>query len=452
MSILHTCQRTNALCSLTVGLALLAAFGDVASVRAQEALPVEAYGSRVPRAWFELSNELTRTSRGFSPPVAARAYGYMGVALYETLVAGMPSYRSLVGQLEGLQSLPVPGGEVFDWNAAANAVLARMAMRMYAASDEHASANQDAIDALEAQLAATLTATNQVTAQSAAYGRAVANAIFRWSLADGASAGFENNFPPDYSGPTGPGAWVPTPPAFSTALQPSWGNTRRFMANSAAVCDPPPPPAYSTDPLSIAYQEALEVYSIVKVADPESVAIANFWSDDPGRTATPPGHAISIATQVLAQQGSSLAVAAETYARLGIALADAFIACWRVKYLYNYLRPVSYVHDQIDVDWTIPLVTPPFPEYPSGHSVMSGAAAEVLSGIFGTVAFTDNTHGRLGLPARSFGSFYEASQEAALSRLYGGIHYRSAVEQGLVQGFCIGELASSLEMQTSSKP
>lgn len=422
------------------------------SVHAQDAPLVAAYDSEVPRAWFALSNELTRTSRGFSPPVAARAYGYMGVALYESLVAGMPGYRSLVGQLDGLQDLPARTAGPLDWKAVANAALARMAMQMYAASNEHASANQDLIDALDARLAATLDATHQVGARSAAYGRAVANAVFRWSLSDGAAAGFANNFPPDYEAPAGPGFWVPTPPAFSKALQPNWGFNRPFLASSAAACDPPPPPSYSADPLSVAYQEALEVYTTVREANPEYLAIAQFWADDPGKTASPPGHAISIATQVLAQQRGSLAVAAETYARLGIALADSFIACWRIKYLYNYLRPISYVHEQIDVDWTIPLVTPPFPEYPSGHSVMSGATAEVLSRIFGSVTFTDNTHAALGIPGRSFASFYDVAQEAALSRLYGGIHYRSAIEQGLVQGFCIGRLVSALEMQSSPNP
>lgn len=452
MSKQYAQMLANSMRHVSTCLTLAALLAAVSSVRAQGATLVEAQDSRIPRAWFELSNRLTQSSRGFSPPIASRAFGYMGVALYESLVGGMPGYQTLVGRLQGLETLPVPSGEPLDWSAVANAALARMAMQMYGASDEHAAANLDAIDALEAQLAAELTSTSQVAARSAAYGRAVANAVFRWSLSDGGSSGYSSNHPADYQPPIGPGLWVPTPPANAAALQPHWGNVRTFMPSTATICDPPPPPVYSADPLSTAYRDALEVYTTVSAAVPEQRAIAAFWSDDPGKTPTPPGHAISIATQVLAQRGGSLALAAETYARLGIALADAFIACWRIKYLYNYLRPITYVHEQIDVEWTIPLVTPPFPEYPSGHSVMSGAAAEVLAGIFGAVAFTDDTHAALGLPARSFSSFYDAAQEAAMSRLYGGIHYRSAIEQGLVQGYCIGELASALELRTSANP
>jgi hypothetical protein len=176
----------------------------------------------------------------------------------------------------------------------------------------------------------------------------------------------------------------------------------------------------------------------------EQEAVARFWSDDPGLTPSPSGHSISILTQVAGMLDVSLARAAEAYAKVGIAVADAFIACWNTKYRDNLLRPVTYIRDLIDPAWTPLLVTPPFPEYTSGHSVQSGAAAQVLADLFGDLAFVDRTHERRGLPARSFRSFHEAAEEAAVSRLYGGIHFRAAIERGLEQGRCIGRHVSAL--------
>ena len=171
----------------------------------------------------------------------------------------------------------------------------------------------------------------------------------------------------------------------------------------------------------------------------EQRAIALFWADDLGATATPPGHSISLTTQVLSQLAARLDIAAETYAKVGIAVADAFIRCWDTKYRYNLLRPVTYIQRLIDADWLPLLVTPPFPEYTSGHSAQSGAAAEVLTDLFGPdFAFVDHTHDSRGLPARAFRSFFQAADEAAISRLYGGIHFRPAIERGLDQGRCVG--------------
>jgi membrane-associated phospholipid phosphatase len=151
---------------------------------------------------------------------------------------------------------------------------------------------------------------------------------------------------------------------------------------------------------------------------------------------------------VLRTQERSLADAAVTYAQLGIAVCDSFIACWRAKYSHNLLRPITYIRATIDPAWgdPLPLVTPPFPEYPSGHSVQSAAAAEVLTAFFGAIPFTDHTHDARGLPARSFASFDAFAEEAAISRLYGGIHFRSAIEDGLEQGRCIGVKAARLAL------
>ena len=197
--------------------------------------------------------------------------------------------------------------------------------------------------------------------------------------------------------------------------------------------------------MSQMYAEALEVYTTVKNLSPTQRETALFWADDPVLTATPPGHSLAIATQLLRQENATLARAAKVYLHLGVAIADAFIVCWRDKYVHNYLRPITYIRNVIDPTWnavsiTDPLLTPPFPEYPSGHATEAGAMATVLAALFGEeYAFTDSSMERLGFAPRTYDSFWAAAEEAALSRLYGGIHFRSANENGLAQGRCVGE-------------
>jgi hypothetical protein len=197
----------------------------------------------------------------------------------------------------------------------------------------------------------------------------------------------------------------------------------------------------------------MEVYRTVNGLDADQLAIARFWSDDPGLTATPSGHSVSILTQALRVDDKSLAFASASYARLGIAMSDAFISCWSTKYQFNVVRPITCIRQAIDPEWgdpaganPLPLTTPPFPEYTSGHSVQSAAAAVILTELFGPRSFIDTTHEARGLGARHFPSFEAAAQEAAISRLYGGIHFRSAIEQGLVQGRYVGSRALALPM------
>ena len=210
------------------------------------------------------------------------------------------------------------------------------------------------------------------------------------------------------------------------------------MVDVAKLCGTDPPVPYAEAPGSAFHGEALAVYRAVRELSPERLEIARCWADDPGETATPPGHWVAIASRLATERGLRLDKAAEMYARVGVGLADAFIACWQTKYRLNLVRPVTYIRQHIDARWGALLMTPPFPEYPSGHSVASAAAAEVLTAVFGEVAFTDRTHEARGLPSRRFGSFAAAAAEAAVSRLYGGIHYPMAIEQGLHQGRCVG--------------
>jgi hypothetical protein len=293
------------------------------------------------------------------------------------------------------------------------------------------------IDALEQQFAASFEnhVPRPALLRSITHGRSVAEAIATWAAQDDLSI-WDNCA---WTAPVGPGLWSPTPPGFTAPHQPCWGRLRPFVLSSGAECAPPPPPAFSIDPESPFFEEAMEVYVTTRAVTPEQNAIALFWADSPGQTATPPGHWVSILNQIAVQERLSLAAAAEAYARLGIAVADSFISCWNVKYVHNLLRPVTFIQQNIDTGWTSLIPTPAFPEYTSGHSVQSAAAATVLADLLGTLAFTDATHSGAGLPPRTFESLEQVAGEAAISRLYGGIHYRSAIEKGMAQGRCIGQ-------------
>jgi hypothetical protein len=290
----------------------------------------------------------------------------------------------------------------------------------------------------------------EVVARSAAYGTAIAAHVLAWAAGDGGAVVENMGFPEAYALTEGPAHWVPTSliRQQQTPLLPGWGENRTFAMPDGAACPLPPPPAYSEAPGSAFHAEALEVYETVNALDAEERAIARFWSDDPMLSPTPPGHWISIALQVLDAEDAPLDVRAEVLARLGVALADSFVACWNAKYVFDLVRPVTYIRRTIDPAWEPPLITPPFPEYPSGHSTQSGAAAEVLTAAFGEgFAFADATHVDDGLPARSYPSFWAAAEEAGISRLYGGIHFRAAIERGLDQGRCVGAHAVALRMR-----
>ena len=195
----------------------------------------------------------------------------------------------------------------------------------------------------------------------------------------------------------------------------------------------------------------MEVHDAVVNLTDEQEAIARFWSDDPMLSPTPPGHWIFLTLDALEGKDADLAETVDVLARLGIVLADSFIGCWDAKYQYNLVRPVTYLNRLVDPNWQPILITPPFPEYPSGHSTQSGAAAGMLQAHFGKkFAFSDRTHEDDGLAVRHYLSFWEAAEEAAISRLYGGIHFRSAIEQGLEQGLCIAGFTNALVTRSSS--
>src|SRR4030095_15181280 len=230
---------------------------------------------------------------------------------------------------------------------------------------------------------------------------------------------------------------------------------RPFMeADSSAATIIPPSVPFSTDPGSLFYGYANQVYTTGINLTTEQTNIALYWADGPG-TITPPGHSISMLKNVLINEDANLEEASIAYAKLGIAISDAFLACWKAKYIYNLCRPVTYIREFIDSTWSPLIGTPPFPEYPSGHSIQSGAMATVLTDIYGpSYSFTDITNGANFGGPRTFDSFEDAAQEAAVSRLYGGIHFETGNQSGLAMGVIVGNNVNALfaELNVATKP
>lgn len=405
-----------------------------------------AFDASVATRWMQVLYDVVKTNAGLSPPVAARAYGYAGVTLWESVVPGMPGHQSLAGQLNEFDGVPQPSGLV-DYRAVANTALAAVIQGGIIPNIN--GTNVTRVSDLEADINAELALEVDPTLlqRSNDLGADIAAAILAWVAGDGFTI-FNNCA---YTPPVGSGLWVPTAPLFAAALQPCWDQIRPFVLLPASECAPVSHPTWSEAIGSAFRLEAEEVVTTTGDAGDDLTQdqndIAFFWADGPGGTGTPPGHWVSVTAQICDADGETLAVAAEAFCKLGIAVADAFISCWQTKYQYNLERPITYIQRVIDATWDPLLATPNFPEYTSGHSVQSGAAATVLTNVLGARAFTDDTHtihnntigpGSTVPASRSFADFDTAAQEAAISRLYGGIHYRAAIDNGVAQGICVG--------------
>jgi hypothetical protein len=424
-------------------LALSLWLGALAPAEAKEAPEL------VLRNWYRMVLELVRHTPTFSPPVASRAFAYFGVTGYE-IVASRPDSPlvSLAGQLNGLTPVPARDvGAAYDEAVILDTAMALTAKNFFSHTGP---TGQRALAAMTKKMAEKVAADlpADVVARSEDYGRKVADHILAWSATDGGAVVENMGFPREYTVSKEPGHWVPTSAIQQqqVPLLPAWGKVRTFAMPNGATCGLEPPPEYSEAKDSEFFKQAKEVYDAVNNLSPEQRAIARFWSDDPMLSPTPPGHWISIVWQILDKEHAPVDRAVEAFALLGVAVADGFTGCWDAKFKYDLIRPLTYINKQIDPKWQTLLITPPFPEYPSGHSTQSGAAAVALTHLFGeNYAFTDATHEADGLIPRKFTSFWEAAEEAGISRLYGGIHFRAAIERGLDQGRCIGEYAAKLK-------
>lgn len=399
-----------------------------------------------PAPLHEAMQELTNTMVYdiFSPPQASRVYTYASIAAYEGVRQGDTTWRSLAGQLRGLTPMPAPDRrQTYSWSLAG--------LRAFLTVSRELTFSRERMDSVRAAMSERFAAElpGDVYDRSIAYGDSLARHVLAWAGTDGFK---QSRGLPKYSITKDPGRWRPTPPAYMDAVEPHWGELRPFAMDTGSQFRPVAAIPFDTVKGSPFYKQALEVYEKGRTLTDEERAIASFWDCNPyvmnvqGHTMfatkkiSPGGHWMGIVGQVSRQAKASLVQTADAYARTAMALADGFIASWDEKFHSGVIRPETVINTWIDDTWMPLLQTPPFPEYPSGHSVISTAAAEVLTDIYGDAfAFSDSVEMKYGLPVRSFPSFMAAANEAAISRLYGGIHYRHAVEQGQVQGSQVGK-------------
>jgi hypothetical protein len=367
-----------------------------------------------------------------NPPAAGRLYAYAGVTLYEAVRPGIPNSFSMGKQLNALGNIPQPDLTlVYDWPTSANGALAKTLTHLLPESSASAFANlrQQQINDRARSVP------EDVIERSLAYGETVADAIIVWSDNDRYASTRDLTYEPLTGDPS---YWQPTSAA-APPVEPFWGQIRPFALYYADSCAVNMKMPFSTEPDSTFYQQALEVITVSQNLTPEQEDIARRWVDTPGGSGTPGGHWVMIQNQLVDVLDLKLDMASMMYGLTNVAIGDAFIAAWSHKYQYPLLRPITYIQAYIDPGWTSLVESPQFPEYPSGHSVVSAAAAEVLTTMFGNVAFTDRSGRMHGFKDRSYTSIEAAAYEASISRLYGGIHFRAAIERGMRMGRCVGQ-------------
>jgi len=384
----------------------------------------------------------------FSPPVASRVFAYPSIAAYEIIAKGNDKYNSLASQVTDLSEVPDPADKKTNLQLAA--LIAHMDLNKKLIFSENE------MDVYIDSLYGVWENINPEEFNTAkAYGILVSGHIADWMEKDNyKQTRTMSKFTVDSDDPS---RWQPTPPSYMDGLEPHWNKIRPFVLDSAAQFKPVPPPAYNLEKDSDFYKELMEVYEIsneiTKNGDEsDEVAMAQFWDCNPYvsvtrghlmfaiKKITPGAHWIGITKIACRNSNYNFDDTIYAYTKTSIAIADAFISCWDEKYRSNLIRPETLINNHIDENWKPVLQTPPFPEYVSGHSVASGAAAVALTDIFGdNYIFEDDTELPYGLPVRKFTSFNQAANEAAISRMYGGIHYRAAVEIGIKQGRDLGK-------------
>jgi hypothetical protein len=359
-----------------------------------------------------------------------RWFAYCGIALYESVVPGMPAYQSLYGQLTDMPEMPsTEPGKAYHWPTCANAALAYMNKHFFTLANT-SSANIASMDSLENALNSEYQSeVNAETFQrSKDFGRTVAERVFNWSSTDGSLA---SN--PPYVMASLP-LWQPTAPNPTAVADPYWGNNRPFVQGSTNGTASPLPPSYSTDPNSEYYAMVKEVYDVSQTLTPEQKATALYYRDNPGfPNAT---NYISTFSQVMHIENPQLDFYALAHAKTGIAFAEAMINCWKIKYTVLQDRPTRYIRDVLGhTTWSPLIAMPPHPEFPSAHSQMAGAVTTVLTSLLGdNYHFTLHTYDYMGMAPRTYNSFSEMAVDIGKARVYAGIHYTYSCVEGRKQG------------------
>ena len=381
----------------------------------------------------------------FSPPVASRVYLYPAIAAYQTMqLANEETYASLSGQVKELEPLTKSTNENVNYNIASLHAFNEVGKALIFSEDKM-NAFQENLD----QQLKNKGVPRSVLKASKKFGVEVAAHILAWAKGDLYN---QTRTFPKYTIQEEEHYWKPTPPDYMDGIEPHWKQIRTMALDSSNQFPPKPPLAFDLTEGSPFQIQLKEVYEIGKNITDEQLEIAKFWDCNPYVThhrghamfatkkITPGGHWIGITSIVTRKAKSDFQATTNAYANVTIALFDAFISCWDEKWNTLVVRPETLINKHYDEEWLPILQTPPFPEYTSGHSVISRAAAITLTDLFGdNFAFDDTTEIEYGLPVRSYDSFIEASEEAAVSRLYGGIHYMMAIEEGVAQGQEVGE-------------
>lgn len=384
----------------------------------------------------------------YSPPVASRIYAYVTIAGYEASRQGDSRYISLAGQLHGLAEIAqMPKDKQYSYSLAAVHAILTVAKSMVISEDKIVDFDKKILQEFK-----NLGMPEVVFKNSVLYGKMVADQILQWAAKDNCR---ESRSFPKYAVTDDESTWKPTPPAYIRAIEPNWNKIRTFIIDSAQQFKPVPATPFSADKNSKFYKEALAVHDIGMTLTAEQKEVANFWDCNPfkmnvrghvmfaTKKISPGGHWINITRMACHKAKAGFVESAAAYACVSVTLADGFISCWDEKYRSNVIRPETYINQYMDQSWVPLLQTPPFPEYTSGHSVVSTASALMLSKLFGeNFSFADSTEIEFGLPVRNFKSFRLAAEEAAISRLYGGIHYMPSIKNGIEEGNKIGSYIS----------
>ena len=386
----------------------------------------------------------------FSPPVASRIFAYPNIAAFEVIAQNSKTYSSLQHQIKGLDSIPV-----LDPKSGVNQPLAALIAHMEVSKQLVFSENL--IEKFRDSLYKKWEDENSDEFEaSKEYGLKVAERIKKWMGKDNYKQTRTMSKFSVYANQ--PGRWQPTPPAYMDAVEPHWSEIRTLVLDSASQFKPVPPVPFSLDKNSPFFKQVQEVYDISlemkkKGDSSEEIKMAQFWDCNPYVTVsqghmmfakkkiTPGAHWMGIVKIACKNSKADFNKTVFAYTKTSIGIFEAFISCWDEKFRSNVVRPETIINQNIDENWKPLLQTPPFPEYTSGHSVVSTSSATILTSIFGdNFAYADDTELQFGLPKRNFKSFIEASKEAAMSRFYGGIHYRAAIENGIIQGKKVGDL------------
>ncbi|WP_282048941.1 phosphatase PAP2 family protein [Maribacter aquivivus] len=412
--------------------------------------------------WANMTLFITRYTPSNSPTFASRAFGYTGLAMYEAIVPGFSDYKSMSGQLKGLDKLPIADdSKEYNWVLALNAGQSEILKNIYVQTSEE---NIQKIDSLEQVIFTQFQdgVNEETVSRSVVFGKSIAQTIFEWSKTDGGHRGYLNNFDKTMIHPERPGSWKP--PLFAQSfshhpLHPHWGENRTFASSNKELEDPKMIP-YDTTVGSPYYKQFENVYlKDLELTQLEKEA-AIWWGDDPDVSFTPPGHSYYFATLAIEGHDISLIESAKTYAQVGMAVSDAFVNCWKWKYQFFTERPNTFIPKYIDEEWESFWPDPPFPSFPSGHAIQAAAAATVLEHNFGKeFTFTDKAHeGRerdelkeTDFVIRSFNTFWEAALETADSRFYGGIHTQLDNEVGLEKGVEIAKNIYALEWKNNDE-